>query len=155
MSRSIRIFAPFGLFFALVVALAACQTARGLPPFDPAAAQRTAELKVETRDLMQKSGERFSRHASEADELTRKIDTAFELAAASPNNQLIAQQWAVMKNPEGALYGGFVKRWKESGTVNAAFRDEMTAQVGQGFDLILCLENAKRQPIQCDTGAGQ
>lgn len=152
MSKTIRIFAPLSVLLAFAVALSACQTVAGLPPYDAAAAQRTAELKVETRELMRKSGERYSRHASEVEGLTRRIETAYELAAAAPNNKLVAQQWAIMKNPDGALYGGFVKRWKENGTIKEAFRHEIAAQVEEGFDLILCLETAKRQPVQCNSG---
>ncbi|MGH6923588.1 MAG: hypothetical protein ACRED5_07595 [Propylenella sp.] len=156
MRRAIRVLAPLGLLLACAVALSACQTAlRGLAPFDPLAVQRTAEIKVETESLMRQSGERFSRHASEVDDLTKKVEAAFEVARATPNNQFVAQQWAIMKDPEGGLYGGFMKRWREGGTIGDAFREEKTAQIARGFDLILCLENAKRQPIQCDTGGGQ
>lgn len=153
MTRAVRTFLPVGLLLAAVVMLAACQTATGgLGAYDPSAAERTATLKVETRNLMQKSGERYARHASEVEALTARIETAYELAAASPNNQLVAQQWAILRNPEGALYGGFVERWRESGTLGAAYREQKTEQVAAAFDLILCLENAKRQPLQCGGG---
>ncbi len=145
-----------GFLLAVAMVVSACQTAtRGLPQYDPTAVQRTAELKVETRNLMEQSGQRYSRHASDVEALTLRIEQASAAAATMPDNQLIVQQWAVLKNPDGALYGGFAKRWKEKGTVNKAFREEMIGQVAAGYDYILCLERAKLQPVQCSTGAAQ
>ena len=155
MSKVSRAFAPLSLLFVIALGLAACQTQqlRGLAPYDPAAAQRTAELKVASVNLIAKSGERFSRHAAEVSSVTAAMDTAYELARATPGNELVTQQWEIMRNPEGALYGGFIKRWQANGTVSAAFREEITPQIAAAFDLMLCLENAKRTPMQC--GAAQ
>ena len=147
-----RSFASAGLWLAIAFVLAACQTMR-IAPADPAALQAAAELKVETLALMAKAGEPFAQHRPEIEAVTGKMNTAYELAAATPNNELVTREWAVMRDPERDLYGGFVKRWEASGKIGRAFREEASVQVSEGFDYIICLEQAKRSGADCPAGA--
>ena len=147
-----RSFAGAGVLLAIAFVLAACQTMR-IAPADPAALQAAAELKVETLALMAKAGEPFAQHRAEVEAVTGKMNTAYELAAATPNNELVTREWAVMRDPERDLYGGFVKRWETSGKIGRAFREEASAQVSEGFDYIICLEQAKRSGTECPAGA--
>lgn len=155
--KKISAFVPLSLLLACAVALSACQSGRAgkLGSYNPQAHQQAAELKVETVNLMAKSDEPYARHAAAVEALNTKIQTAYELAASTPDNELIVQQWAIMKDPERDLYGGFAKRWKASGRISDTFREEITVQVSQGYDYILCLEVAKRSPGKCTPGSGQ
>jgi len=147
-----RSFAGAGLLLAIAFVLAACQTMR-IAPADPAALQAAAGLKVETLALMAKAGEPFAQHRAEVEAVTGKMNTAYELAAATPNNELVTREWAVMRDPERDLYGGFVKRWEISGKIGRAFREEASEQISEGFDYIICLEQAKRSGADCPAGA--
>jgi len=150
--RYVRFFAPFAILLAAAIVLSACRTAATISDYSPEAHQKAAELKAETLALMTKSDEPYARHRAEAEALTTKISAAYEVAASTPRNELVTQQWAVMKDPERDLYGGYVKRWQASGRISAAFRDEMLPQVSQAFDYILCLEVAKKSGGQCVAG---
>jgi hypothetical protein len=152
--RIVRSIVPAGLLLAWAILLSSCQTARIASP-DPAALQEAAALKVETVALMAKAGEPFSQHQEAIDAINTRMTTAYELAASTPNNELVAREWAVMRDPERDLYGGFVRRWRTNGTVGRAFREEAAAQVAEGFDYIICLEQAKRSGAACATGVAQ
>jgi hypothetical protein len=149
--RIMRSIFPAGLLLAWAILLPSCQSMR-LAPADPAALQAAAALKVETLALMAKAGEAFSQHQAEVDAVSARMNTAYELAAATPSNDLVTREWAVMRDPERDLYGGFVKRWQANGKIGKAFREEASAQVSEGFDYIICLEQAKRSGADCPAG---
>jgi hypothetical protein len=152
--RIVRSIFPAAFMLAWAIWLSSCQTAR-IAEADPAALQAVAALKVETVALMAKAGEPFAQHQAEVDAVNARMSTAYELAASTPNNELVAREWVVMRDPERNLYGGFVKRWQANGAIGRAFREEASAQVAEGFDYIICLEQAKRSGAPCATGLAQ
>jgi hypothetical protein len=152
--RIVRSIFPAGVMLVWAVLLSSCQTTR-IADADPAALQAAAALKVETVALMAKAGEPFAQHRTEVEAVNARMATAYELAASTPNNELVAREWAVMRDPERDLYGGFVKRWQANGTIGRAFREEAAAQVAEGFDYIICLEQTKRSGAACATGVAQ
>jgi hypothetical protein len=147
----IRCLRPVGFVLAWAILLTACQS---INKYDREAHQDAVILKIETLALMAKSGEPFAVHASEVEALNGKIDAAHEMARSTPNNDLVAREWAIMRDPDRDLYGGFVKRWQTSGKISPPFREEMVAQVSEGFDFIICLEAAKQSGERCATGGG-
>ena len=114
-------------------------------------------LKAEVAALVEKSGETYASHKGEAEELTTKIDAAYEFAAGIPNNTLSARQWQILRDPEGGLYGGFIRQWREKGKTSPFFRKEMKQQLNAAFDRIICLEVSKQRARSCasaSTSAG-
>jgi hypothetical protein len=83
------------------------------------------------------------------DALTARIDAAASAAAADPLNTFSARQWAVLRDPGRALYGGAIALWRSQGALSPAFRDQKKIQIGRAFDYILCLEANKRQATAC------
>jgi hypothetical protein len=140
-----RSLAPLALVLVAALAMAACRTSReNTYDFDPAAHQRAVELKARAIGLMRVSNEPYRAHAGDVDSVNADMEKAYELSAAAPDNQLIAAEWASMKDPTGSLYGGFVKRWQASGTLDEAARNAAVDRATVRFDYILCMEAAKR-----------
>jgi hypothetical protein len=151
--KVIRSFTSLGVLLAWALVLSGCQAIK-ISAYDVVAHQNAILLKAETLALMATSSEPFSQHKPEVDALNLKIELAYQTAAAAPNNQLVAREWQILKDPERDLYGGFVKRWEASGKLSNAFREAVTTQVGEAFDLIICLEAAKKSGGLCTPGGG-
>ena len=66
---------------------------------------------------MDKAEEPFERHRSEVDVLSIKIEKAYEYAKGRPENEIAAQQWQLLKDPDRNLLGGFMKRWQARSTL--------------------------------------
>ena len=150
--RIVRSLAAFGFLLAWAVILSSCQTPLAVSAYDPAAHQNAIALKMEAVALMATAGEQFAQHKDAVDALNVKIEAAYQVAAATPRNELVAREWQVLKDPERDLYGGFIKRWQASGTLRTAFREAASEQVAEAFDLIICLEAAKKSGGQCAAG---
>lgn len=139
----------FTLVFAAIAvafALSACRTSKeeNTYNYDAAAHQRATELKSKALAAMANSVESYSAHRADVQAVNADMEKAYELSAAAPDNQTVADQWAAMKNPAGDLYGGYIRRWQASGRIDQATRDAAMTRVSARFDYILCLEAAKR-----------
>jgi hypothetical protein len=110
-------------------------------------------LKAEVAGLIDKSGERFSSRRREVETVSTKIDAAYEFAAGLPSNQIAAQQWQLIRDPAGGLYGDFIATWRRAGTLSPAFRTEKKRQIGQAFDYVICLEANKQAAASCQAAA--
>lgn len=130
-----------------VLALPACAPIS--PAFNPAVQSNTAILKTDVLSLLDKAGDRYVEHAGEVDALTARIDAAASVASSTPQNDLAARQWAILKDPNRALYGGTVQLWKDQSTLGLSFREEKKIQIRRAFDYILCLEANKQQAQSC------
>ncbi len=138
-------FLTLGLVAAVAAGSAACRSSKEKTySFDPAAHQRAVELKSEALGLVAISGEPFGRHAESVQATNAKLEQAYELSAAAPDNEVVAAQWAVMKDPGRDLYAGFVNSWRGAGRIDEATRQAATGRITARFDYILCLEAAKR-----------
>jgi len=117
--------------------------------------KNATSLKAETLGLIDKSAEKFASHRSEVDALTTKIDAAYEFAAGIPSNQLSTEQWQLLRNPDGNLYGGFVRTWSSSktGTLSPAYRAGKKKEISDAFDQIICLETNKKEAKSCAAAA--
>lgn len=134
-----------GLILALGLGLAACRSSKEKTyDYDAAAHQRAIDLKAAALGLMANSGDSFSRHRENVAAIGAKIEEAYTLSAAAPENQAVASAWAAMKDPSGNLFGGYMRRWQASGAVDQATREAETTRITTHFDYILCLEAAKR-----------
>jgi hypothetical protein len=125
---------------ALFVVLHGCST---ISPFDQYAYTQTTSLKVDALALMAKATEEAAVHVEAIEQLSIKIDKAYEYEKGRPKNEITSRMWEVLKNPERNLLGGFVKRWREKGKLGQAFIEESKELVAEAFDLISSLESQK------------
>jgi hypothetical protein len=139
----------------MILCLSGC--GRLIADYSLDAYKNATSLKAETSAMIDKSTEPYSKHAAEVDALNIKIDAAYEFVAGMPGNDLSAQQWAILKNPNLRSYGGFVAFWKAHGTVSKNFRDGAKKNIGEAFDQIICLEANKQALTSCSaaTAAAQ
>lgn len=134
---------------SVIIAFIAACSSLPIGEYSLDAYKNATSLKAETLAIIDKAKEPYRTHQSEVEALTTKIDSAYEFSAGMPNNQLSAQQWNILRDPAGNLYGGFVRLWKKQGTVSDFYRSEEKAQIGAAFDEIICLEANKQAPSKC------
>lgn len=132
----------FRLLF-LLIALSGCAA---ISQFSPAAYEQATSLKVESLVLMDKAAEPFERHRSEVEALLIRIEKAYEYAKGRPKNEISGRQWALLKDPDRNLLGGFMKRWQERVTLSEPFIEEAKGIVSDAFDTIIGLESGKIRP---------
>jgi hypothetical protein len=141
------------LLLLLCAALGAC--APLIAEYNAEAYKNATTLKAETLAMMDKSGEPYSRHRKDVDTLTTKINAAYEYSAGFASNQLSAQQWNILRNPDGNLYGSFVRLWQARGTLGAGYRSEKQIDIAEAFDYLICLEANKREPRPCSAAGAR
>jgi hypothetical protein len=117
--------------------------------------KNATNLKAETGALIEKSGEPFAQNKPAVETLTTRINAAYEYAAGLPSNRISAQQWQILRNPSGGLYGEFVARWREQGTTSRAYRAAKKQQLDRAFDFIICLEANKQESRPCSAPPAQ
>jgi len=114
--------------------------------YDKVAYQQATSLKVESQVLMEKATQSYSKHKNDVAEMKIKIDKAYEYAKGRPKNEIITKQWAIMRDPDRNLLGGFLIRWKEKGTLSKPFITEAKKTIMDGFDQIIGLESGLIKP---------
>ena len=124
-----------------VLFLAGCP--RHIAPYRPEAYDKATSLKVEALNLMDKATEPYAQHQAAAETLRLNLEKAYEDAKGIPKNELAAQMWEILKNPNGNLLGGFLAMWQKKSVLKKPFIDEKKAQVGDAFDKIIALEIGK------------
>lgn len=142
---------PGGLRPAILTAfllLAACVGLQG-PEFSQPAVDSATELRTESLSLLAQADEPFARHADEAQRIMAKAEGIAAGARQVPGNGAVADQWKVMTDPGGNLLAGTLAKWEAQGTLARFLRDEASAKIAQGFDLIICSEEAKKDPKDC------
>lgn len=125
-------------FFLLFVA--GCAT---ISVYDHYAYVQDTTLKVESLSLMDKAIDSFSVHQKAVEDLTIKLDKAYEYEKSRPKNIFTANQWMLIKDPGKNLLGGFLKRWSEKSVISKTIIDEQKGLVGDAFDMIIKLESEK------------
>jgi hypothetical protein len=113
------------------------------PTYQPQAYGRAVDLKVEALNLMDKATEPYGQHQAAADTLRLNLEKAYEAAKGVPKNEMSTQMWAILKDPNGNLLGGFLKMWQEKSVLKKPFIDAKKGQVGEAFDKIITLEAGK------------
>jgi hypothetical protein len=127
----------------LVVALTVWSCGSMIAVFNQRAYENATTLKAEASALMGQASEPFADHAEEVLALMTRVDAAYEYANGIPKNEISANQWRILKDPDGNLLGGFFRLWKENGTLLKADSDAIRKNVLDGFDTIIDLEAAK------------
>lgn len=128
------------LYLSMLVLLNACST---ISKFDQYSYTQATSIKVDALNMMGHATEPYSLHKKDVSEVQTAIDKVFEYEKNRPKNALSEKMWMVIKDSTGHLYGGFIKRWENKGTLNAAFIKESQSEVGTAFDQISQLESGK------------
>jgi hypothetical protein len=136
---------------SLTCALTACAH---IAPFSEVAYQHATSLKVESLALVAKATEPYAEHRAEVEKLQLDLQKAYEYARNRPDNELSTQQWAILIDPQRALLGGLLARWKAEGVLGRAFIENMKTQIGAAFDTISGLESGKVKATDVKTPGG-
>jgi hypothetical protein len=128
---------------AFVLLVSACAT---ISSFSAGAYEQAVSLKVEALTLMDRATEPFADHRGEVEALTLRVEKAYEFAKGRPKNEVSARQWAILRDPDRNLLGGFLKRWKAQSTLSGVFIQEAKGLVADAFDAIIGLESGKVKP---------
>ena len=117
-----------------------------LAPFSELAYEQAISLKVDALALTSHAAEPFARHREAALALTLRLEKAYEFARGRPRNEISAQQWEILRDPERNLLGGFLRRWESASTLSPAFIEEARRLIADAFDTIIGLESGKIKP---------
>lgn len=128
------------VWLSAILILGGCKTISGYDQY--AYAQGTA-LKVDALNLMDKATANFASQQAGIDDITTRIEKAYEYEKHRPKNAITVKMWELLKDPDRNLFGGFLKRWKEKDTLPTTFINEARIQVGEAFDMIVELESQK------------
>jgi len=116
--------------------------------FSPIAYEQATSLKVDALAVMDRAAEPYADHRAEPASLSVRLAKAYEFAKGRPNNNISAQQWRILIDPERNLLGGFLARWKKESKLSATFVTEAKGLVADAFDTIIGLESGKLKPDQ-------
>ncbi len=117
--------------------------------FDATAYRDATSLKVDSLLVMSEATTPYKLHEREVSKLKVKLAKAYEYVKGIPHNEISAQMWERILDPNKFLLGGFLERWKEKGSLNTAFVKDEKKQVSEGFDKIICLEANKKEITRC------
>jgi len=136
------------LISVIFLSIAACAPMIG--PYSPTAYQNATSLKAETLALMDRATLPYPENEQRVQELMVKIDAAYEYVNGIPSNSISAQQWMLLKNPDGNLLGKFFLRWKEKGVLSPEYISEFKSLISKAYDEIICLEANKKNAADCN-----
>ena len=137
-----------GAWRGLLLAAAVATCGPTISTFSPIAYEQATSLKVDALALMDRATEPFADHRAETESLTVRLAKAYEFARGRPNNDISAQQWRILIDPERNLLGGFLARWRKESKLSPTFVTEAKGLVSDAFDTIIGLESGKIQPDQ-------
>jgi len=141
MLRPIRNFSLVSAIFA-ICGLVACST---IATFDQAAYDKATGAKAEALALMDKATGSFNSHLTEIEAVNLTIDKAYEYDRGRLQNSITVQQWEVLRDPNKNLFGGFIRRWREKGSLKMDYITEKKKDIAEAFDQITGLEIGKRK----------
>ena len=121
--------------------LAGCST---IATFDKEAYDKATGAKAEALALVDHATEPYSSRSKHAEEVLLTVDKAYEYDRGRALNSITVKQWDLLRDPNGHLFGGFVRRWKEKGSLRAAYIEEKKPDIAEAFDQIIQLELGKR-----------
>lgn len=113
--------------------------------YDATSYQHATDLKAQSLLLIAKATDPPGMHAAEIAAVQLKLLQAYEYERGKGKPNLITvQQWELLNNPDGALMGGFLKKWQtENAAQSPAFIKGVSTNVSAAFDEIIKLERAK------------
>lgn len=120
--------------------LASCST---IAPYDQTAYEKATAAKAEALALMDKATGSFSAHEQEIESVSLTVDKAYEYDRGRTLNSITVRQWEILLDPNRNLFGGFIRRWREKGSLRPAYIAEKKTDIAEAFDQIIELERGK------------
>jgi hypothetical protein len=120
----------------------ACTT---IATFDQVAYDKATGAKAEALALMDKATNSYGAHIKEIEAVSLTIDKAYEYDRGRALNSITVQQWQILRDPNRNLFGGFLRRWREKGSLRPDYIAEKKPDIAEAFDQITGLEIGKRK----------
>ncbi|MBN1479641.1 hypothetical protein JXA70_05165 [candidate division KSB1 bacterium] len=114
-----------------------------IAPYNQHAYERAIDLKVEASDLVKKSKEDYSKHQERIELFKLEMQKTFEYVKNIPKNDDTVEQYKILMNEELNSMYGFIKFWREHGSVSDFMADEFSQEIQKHFDEIIRLELGK------------
>ena len=113
--------------------------------YDPTSYKTATDLKAESLLLIEKAKDSPGPHAAAIENVRLKLRQAYEYEKGKgARNRFTLEQWTLLSDPNGALLGGFLKKWEtENRGQSSAFLEGVEKNVSQAFDEIIKLESRK------------
>jgi hypothetical protein len=92
---------------------------------------------------MDKATGTFSANETEIEAVALTIDKAYEYDRGRALNSITVKQWEILRDPNRNLFGGFIRRWREKGSLRQAYITEKKPDISEAFDQIIELERGK------------
>lgn len=127
------------LAFLLITSCASLQKT----VFDQYSYQKGTEIKVDALRLMDKATAEYSSQTTAIEHLETELAKMVEYEKNRPSNKISYAMWKMMADPDKKFIAGYLKMWKERGTVSPVFIEEAKEQVTEALDLILQYEGKK------------
>jgi hypothetical protein len=121
--------------------LASCSL---IAPFDQAAYDKATSTKAEALALMDKATSSYSSNEKQIDQVSLDIDKAYEYDRGRLKNTETVKQWELLRDPNGHLFGGFIRHWRDKGSLKPDYIVEKKKDIADAFDQIIGLERGKR-----------
>jgi hypothetical protein len=129
-------------FFTLLscLLLASCST---IATYDQIAYEKATDAKAEALLLMDRATGAFSSHETEIQSVNLTLEKAYEYDRGRAQNSITVKQWEILLDPNRNLFGGFIRRWREKGSLRPAYIAEKKTDIAEAFDQIIELERGK------------
>jgi hypothetical protein len=75
--------------------------------------------------------------------VTLTLEKAYEYDRGRAQNSITVKQWEILLDPNRNLFGGFIRRWREKGSLRPAYIAEKKPDIAEAFDQIIQLERGK------------
>jgi hypothetical protein len=131
---------------ALPCALFLCAGCQTISSYDQAAYEHATNAKVDALAVMEKATGSYSECRKDVEALNLTLLKAYEYDKGRPLNQITLAQWGKLLDPQRDLLGGFLREWKEDGSLLPKYVARKKQQIGEAFDTIIELESHKRKP---------
>ena len=113
--------------------------------YDQAAYEHATSAKAEALQLMDKGSTPYSQNSEKIDAVLLDMNKAYEYDKGRARNEKTTALWTALLNPEGKLFGGFIRYWKTRNELHPAYIDEKKKDISDAFDQIIQLEQGKQK----------
>jgi hypothetical protein len=111
--------------------------------YDQYSYDQTTAIKAESEKVMNQAITSYTNYQVEIEKLLLNCNTLLTYEKTKPNNEITINMWQLINNEEKNLLGGFLKRWKDKGSLSPFFLEESKKQVIDAFDLLRQYEMTK------------
>jgi hypothetical protein len=127
------------LGFMMVISFCSCSP--GLH-YSADAYQRDSTIELKALQIVKKTSESYSAHATEIEALKTDIDNALVEEKKRKMNQATVKMWESVQQDKGNLYDLF-QLWKTNGTISPAIAEDITKKIERLLGSITELEDHK------------